>query len=203
MLLVFWQRPGLDATVFLLFGVSNDAASNALVATAVIALVVFAAGRQPRWLLLAPLALVAGIQFSLASGRSEPSVGGGSWTRVVVFAVAIALLVGAGRRVRGAIERNLVIAAGLLAPFMLLSVPSGDGAVLRDLIGGGMLVAFAVLVRDRLTPGTGGGLLLLALVEMGSLASHGATLAPGLIAGAAAVALIALSARAALAQPNA
>lgn len=203
MLLVFWQRPGLDATVFLLFGVANGAASNALLATALVAVAAFAAGRQPRWLLLAPLALVAGIQFSLASGRSEPSVGDGSWTRVAVFAISIAALVAGGRVVRGAVERNLLIAAGLLAPFMLLSVPGSDGAVARDLIGVAMLIGFAAVVRDRLTPGTGAGLLLLALAEIGSLASHGATLMPGLLAGAAAVALIAVSARGALAQPNA
>jgi hypothetical protein len=120
-----------------------------------------------------------------------------------VFAVAIAALVLTARAVRGPVERNLLIAAGLLAPFMLLSVPEPDGALARDLIGGAMMLAYAAVVRDRLTPGTGAGLLLLALAETGSLASHGGSSAPGLIAGAVAVALIALSARGALDQPSA
>src|SRR5689334_8729572 len=67
MVLLFWQRPGLDATILVVFEVSNSGASRALFAVAATAAALYALGRHPRWLLLAPLALVGGVQFAISS----------------------------------------------------------------------------------------------------------------------------------------
>ncbi len=193
MLLLFWQRPGLNATLFLLFGVSNDGASRALFAVAAVSAGLYAAGRHPRWLLLAPLALVGGVQFAISSGRGEVSVGGGSWTRFAVFLVAVAALAGAGRMAGGAVERNLVIAAAALTPFMFEAIPGRNGSVAADLIGAAMLAALVVVLRGRITLGTGLGLLVLALTVVSSLAQHGGSTIPAALFALAGAALVAVS----------
>jgi hypothetical protein len=193
MALVFWQRPGLDATYLLVFGVSNNAASNAFLATAAVAAAVYLAGRQPRWLLLAPLALVAGVQFRITTGHGQVSLGTGSWPRFLVFLAAVAVLVGLARMAGGAIERNLLIAAALLAPFTFESVPAAHGHAVRDLVGVAMLAALAVIVRDRITLGTGAGFVLLGLVEVLSLEARGTSKAPALLFALAGAGLLALS----------
>jgi hypothetical protein len=193
MLLLFWQRPGLDATIFLLFEVSNTAAARALLAVAVIAACLYAAGRHPRWLLLAPLALVGAVQFSISSGRSEVSLGGGSWTRFLVFLIAVAVLAGAGRAVGGAVERNLLVAAAALTPVMFEAVPGRAGALSADLIGAAMLAGLVVALRGRITIGTGLGLLALAGTVVSSLAAHGESKAPAVVFALGGAVLLALS----------
>jgi hypothetical protein len=193
LLLVFWQRPGLNATYLLIFGVSNNAASNAFLAAAAVAAAVYLAGRQPRWLLLAPLALVAGVQFRITTGHGQVSLGSGSWPRFLVFLAAVALLIWLGRWAGGAVERNLVIAAALLAPFTFESVPAAHGHAVRDLVGVAMLVALAVIVRNRVTLGTGAGFVLLGLVEVLSLEARGSSKVPAVLFALAGAGLLALS----------
>jgi hypothetical protein len=181
LLLLFWQRAGLDATVLLVFAVSNQAASRALFALAASAAGLYAAGRHPRWLLVAPLALVGGVQFAISSGRSEVSLGGGSWTRFLVFLAAVALLAGAGRIAGGAAERNLLIAAAVLAPFMFESVPGRGGSLTAAVIGAAMLAGLLLILRGRITIGTGLGLLALALVVVSSLTGYGGSKTPAVV----------------------
>ena len=195
--LLFWQRPGVDGTFFLVFGISNDTASDAMLASAAVFLGAFAIGRHPRWLLPLPLALVAGIELRLApGGGGEVSFGRGDWSRFAVLALAIAVLVAVARGLGGERERNLLVAAALLAPFAFLSVPlaSGGSNTARDLIGAAMLVALAVVLRRRLTPGGGFGLLVLGLLEVDSLAERGDSLVPAVLFGLAGLGLLVLSA---------
>jgi hypothetical protein len=201
LLLLFWQRPGVDATQFLLFGVSNDAGSNAMLASAAVFLGAFALGRHPRWLLPLPLVLVAGIELRLTSG-GQVSAGDGDWTRFGVLLLAIAVVVAVARGLGGARERNLMVAAALLAPFAFQSVPVSSGRNgWRDLIGAAMLAALAVLLRRRVTPGAGFGVLLLALLEVTSLAGHGDSLGPAVLFGLAGAGLLGLSVVAARTPP--
>ena len=193
MVLLFWQRPGLDATILVVFEVSNSGASRALFAVAATAAALYALGRHPRWLLLAPLALVGGVQFAISSGRSEVSLGSCSWTRFLVFLAAVAALVAAGRLAGGAVERNLLIAATALGPFMFEAVPGRNGSVSAGLIGAAMLAALAVALRGRVTIGTGLGVLALALTVVSSLASHGQSKTPAILFGLAGAALLAVS----------
>src|SRR3954452_21418496 len=181
LLLVFLQRPGLNATLLLLFAVSNDAGSRALFALAAVAAGLYAAGRHPRWLLLAPLALVGAVQFAISSGRSEVSLGGGSWTRFLVFLAAIGMLGAGGRVAGGAVERTLVLAAAVLAPFMFEAVPGRSGSLTGGLVGAAMLAGMALLVRGRVTIGTGLGMLALALTVVSSLAGYGQSRTPALL----------------------
>jgi len=193
LVLLFWQRAGIDATVLLLVAVSNQGASRALFALAAAAVAFYAAGRHPRWLLLAPLALVGGVQFAISSGRSDVSLGGGSWTRFVVFLAAIALLAGAGRAAGGAVERNLLIAATALAPFMFEAIPGRGASVSAGLIGAGMIAGLVLVLRGRITIGTGLGLLVLALVVASSLAGYGRSKTPAILFGLAGAVLLALT----------
>jgi hypothetical protein len=193
LLLLFWQRAGLDATVLLVFAVSNQGASRALFALAASAAGLYAAGRHPRWLLVAPLALVGGVQFAISSGRSDVSLGGGSWTRCLVFLAAIALLVGAGRIVGGAAERNLLVAAAALAPFMFESVPGRSGSLTAAVIGAAMLAGLLLILRRRITIGTGLGLLALALVVVSSLTGYGQSITPALVFAVAGAVLLAVT----------
>jgi hypothetical protein len=193
MALLFWQRPGLDATILVVLEVSNSGASKALFAVAAAAAGLYALGRHPRWLLLAPLALVGGVQFAISSGRSEVSLGSGSWTRFLIFLAAVAVLVAAGRVAGGAVERNLLIAATVLGPFMFEAVPGRNGSVTAGLIGAAMLAGLAAALRGRVTIGTGLGVLALALTVVSSLASHGGSKTPAILFGLAGAALIALS----------
>ena len=193
LLLLFWQRPGLNATLLLLFAVSNDVGSRALFAFAAVAVGLYAAGRHPRWLLLAPLALVGAVQFAISSGRSEVSLGGGSWTRFFVFLAAIGVLGAAGRAVGGALERNLLIAAAVLAPFMFEAVPDRSGSVTAGMIGAAMLAGMALLLRGRVTVGTGLGLLALALAVVSSLAGYGQSKTPAILFALAGAVLVGLT----------
>jgi hypothetical protein len=191
MVLLFWQRPGLDATILVVLEVSNSGASRALFAVAATSAALYALGRHPRWLLLAPLALVGGVQFAISSGRSEVSLGSGSWTRLLIFLAAVAALVAAGRVAGGAVERNLLIAATVLGPFMFEAVPGRNASLTAGLIGAAMLAGLAVALRGRVTIGTGLGLLALALTVVSSLASYGQSKTPAVLFGLAGASLLA------------
>lgn len=191
LVLLLWERAGLNATIVLFFEVSNTGASRALFALAAAAAGLYAAGRHARWLLVAPLALVGAVQFSISSGRSEVSLGGGSWMRFLVFLVAIGALAAAGRVAGGAVERNLLIAAAVLAPFMFEAVPGRDGSLTAGLIGAAMLAGLAVVLRGRMTIGTGLGLLALALAVVSSLAAQGQSKTPAVLFAVAGATLLA------------
>jgi hypothetical protein len=105
----------------------------------------------------------------------------------------VAVLVGLARMAGGAIERNLLVAAALLAPFTFESVPAAHGHAARDLVGVAMLAALAVIVRDRITLGTGAGFVLLGLVEVLSLEARGTSKAPALLFALAGAGLLGLS----------
>jgi hypothetical protein len=95
-----------------------------------------------------------------------------------------------------------MVAAALLAPFAFQSVPVSSGRNgWRDLIGAAMLAALAVLLRRRVTPGAGFGVLLLALLEVTSLAGHGDSLGPAVLFGLAGAGLLGLSVVAARTPP--
>jgi len=190
LVLLFWERAGLNATIVLFVEVSNDGASRALFALAAAACGLYAAGRHPRWLLVAALSLVAAIQFAISSGRSEVSLGGGSWTRFLVLLVATGALAGAGRLAGGAVERNLLIAAAVLAPFMFEAVPGRNGSLTAGLIGAAMLAGLVAVLRGRITVGTGTGLVALALVVVSSLAAEGRSKTPALLFALAGAALL-------------
>ena len=113
LVLLLWHHAGSGASVVFLYSFSNDVVANALLIGAGVYAAAFLLARQPRWLLAAALALVLGIELHLSAGFQVTlaSRGGGDWTRFLVTLGAVALLVAAGRLLRGEEERNLLVAA--------------------------------------------------------------------------------------------
>jgi hypothetical protein len=176
-----WTTPSVRTGAF-------DVVEPGSVGTAfLVAAVVFAAawwlGREPRWLLVVPVAVVAGVELHLASGSvTAVGGGGGSWSRFLVLLAAIGVLAGIARWAGHAEERNLLVAAALLVPAAFLSVPVGDGpSVIRDLTGVVFIAGMGLLASRCITPGIGFAILAVSALEVVSLAQHGRTVVPGLL----------------------
>ena len=193
--LLLWHSPGAGGTYFLVYGVSNHVLAKALLLAAAAFGLAYAAGRQPRWLLVAALAAVGGIEVWPSSGGqlTVASGGGGGWGRFLFTLAAIAVLVAAGRRFGGEIERNLAVAAILLSSLAFELAPAGHRNGLRDLLGIALLVVIAALVRWRLTVGMGLGIALLCLLELRSISASGDSLAPAALFALAGIGLFACS----------
>jgi hypothetical protein len=194
--LLLWHHAGAGASVVYLYSFSNDVVANALLIGAGIYAAAYLLARQPRWLLAAALALVLGIELHLSAGFQVTlaSRGGGDWTRFLVTLVAVALLVAAGRLLRGEEERNLLVAAALLMSLAYSAIPVATGQDgVRAVVGAALLVALAVAVRRELTLGMCFGLLILGSLEISALGSYGSSLAPAALFGAAGLALAWLS----------
>jgi hypothetical protein len=196
LVLLLWHHAGSGASVVYLYSFSNDVVADALLIAAGIYAAAYLLARQPRWLLAAALALVLGIELHLSAGFQVTlaSRGGGDWTRFLVTLGAVALLVAAGRVLRGEEERNLLVAAALLMPLAYSAIPVAtrqDGV--RAVVGAALLVAMAVAVRRELTVGMGFGLLILGGLEIRALGSYGSSLLPPALFGAAGLGLAWLS----------
>jgi hypothetical protein len=196
LVLLLWHHAGSGASVVFLYSFSNDVVANALLIGAGVYAAAFLLARQPRWLLAAALALVLGIELHLSAGFQVTlaSRGGGDWTRFLVTLGAVAVLVAAGRLLRGEEERNLLVAAALLMPLAYSAIPVATGQDgVRAVVGAALLVAMAVAVRRQLTVGMGFGLLVLGGLEISALGSYGSSLTPAALFGAAGLALAWLS----------
>ena len=181
LVLLLWHHAGAGASVVFLYSFSNDVVANAFLIGAGVYAAAFLLARQPRWLLAAALALVLGIELHLSAGFQ-------------VTLAAVALLVAAGRLLRGEEERNLLVAAALLMPLAYSAIPVATGQDgVRAVVGAALLVAMAAAVRRQLTLGMGFGLLVLGGLEIRALGSYGSSLAPPALFGAAGLGLAWLS----------
>ena len=115
--------------------------------------VAYALGRDARWLLVAPLALVGGIEVHLLGNGQITSFGSGSWTRFLFLLAATVALAALASRVPAAERHNLLLAAAVLVPFTFISYPSGGASVARDVIGAALLAGLTLVTWRRVTPG--------------------------------------------------
>jgi hypothetical protein len=178
---VLWTTPSVRTGDF-------DVLEPGSVGTALlVAAALFAAawwlGREPRWLFVVPVAVVAGVELHLTSGGlTAVGGGGGNWSRFLVLLAAIAALAGVARWAGHAEERNLLVAAALLVPPAFLSVPIADGpSVIRDLTGVVFIAGMGLLASRCITPGIGFAILAVSALEVVSLAQHGRSVVPGLL----------------------
>jgi len=176
--LLLWRTPGAGATVLLFYGIDNHVLAKGLLLAAAVYVAAWVASRQPRWLLVAALTAVVGVEVWPSSGGDVTisSQSSGGWGRFLFTLAAIAVLVVAGRRAGGGVERNLTVAAVLLCSLAFELAPAGHA--LRDLLGIALLAGIALMVRRRLTVGMGLGVALLCLLELRSIAASGSSLAP-------------------------
>lgn len=191
--LLLWRTPGAGATVLLFYGIDNHVLAKGLLLAAAVYVGAWVASRQPRWLLVASLAAVAGVEVWPSSGGDVTigSQSSGGWGRFLFTLAAIGLLLAAGRRIGGEVERNLTVAAILLCSLAFELAPAGHRNALRDLLGIALLAGIAVVVRRRLTVGMGLGIALLCLLELRSIAASGDSLAPVALFGLAGAGLFA------------
>jgi hypothetical protein len=152
--------------------------------------VAYALARDPRWLAIAPLAVVGGIEAHLVGGGEISTLGGGSWTRFLFLLAALAVLVAVAGRLDGGERHNLLLAAALLVPFAFVSYPSGGANRIRDLVGAALMAGLAVTTWRRLSPGIGFATVLLGVFEVVSLSRHGRGLTACVLFAVAGVALL-------------
>jgi hypothetical protein len=187
---LLWDSGIGNETGIFFFGFSRDGTGNGLIVSAVVFAVAYALARDARWLLIAPLVLVAGIEVRLLGNGEVTSFSSGSWTRFLFLLAAIAALTVLASRVPAAERHNLLLAAALLVPFTFVSYPTGGASTVRDLVGAALLAALALVTWPRLTPGIGFATVLMAMFEVGSLSEHGRSLGPAVLFAAAGVALL-------------
>jgi hypothetical protein len=187
---LMWD-PGIgNAAYVFLFRISRDGSGNALLVSAGVFAVAYALARDARWLLIAPLALVAGIELHLVS-NGDLSFGNGSWKRFLVLLAAACVLAALASRLPPPERHNLLLAAALIVPFAFISYPwNGAGNVKHDLVGAALLAGLALATWRRLTPGIGLAFVLTAAWEVFSLATHGESLVPAVIFATAGVILL-------------
>ncbi len=179
---VLWDSGIGNTSDIVFFRVSRDGIGNGLLLSAVIFGLAYVLARDSRWLLVAPLALVGGIEFHLLGSGDVSSIGGGSWTRFLVLLAAAAGLAGIATRSAPGERHNLLLAAALIVPFAFISYPSGGGSsVVRDVVGAALLAALTLVTWRRLSPGIGFATVLMALFEVASLSAHGQGLGPAVL----------------------
>jgi len=196
LILLLWRAPGIDSTELLVFRFANDVAADALLLAAAVYFVAYIFTRQPRWLLIGPVALVLGLVAHLTSGADVTLATrpGGDWTKFAVTLAAVLVLLAISRVAPRDVEQNLLVAASLLTPLVFAVVPAAGGRhAARNLVGAALLAGLAAAVGRRLTLGMGVGLLLLAGLEIASLTAYGESLAPAALFGFAGVGLFVLS----------
>jgi len=189
---LMWDSGIGNRSAILFFGFSRDGTGNGLLVAAIVFGVAYWLARDARWLLIAPLALVAGIELHLLGGGDISPIGGGSWTRFLVLLGASGTLAALAGRTAPAERHNLLLAAALIVPFAFISYPSGGESVLRDVVGAALLAALALVTWRRMSPGIGFATVLLAGFEVASLSEHGTGLGPAALFAAAGVALLLL-----------
>ena len=187
---LLWDSGIGNASAILFFGFSRDGTGNGLLASAAVFAVAYALGRDARWLLVAPLALVGGIEVHLLGNGQITSFGSGSWTRFLFLLAATAALAALASRVPAAERHNLLLAAAVLVPFTFISYPSGGASVARDVIGAALLAGLTLVTWRRVTPGIGVATVLMATFEVASVSAHGRSLGPAVLFAAAGVALL-------------
>jgi hypothetical protein len=178
---VMWD-PGIGNAIYVsLFRVSRDGSGNALLVSAGVFAVAYVLARDARWLLIAPLALVGGIELHLVS-NGQLSIGNGSWKRFFVLLAAACVLAALASRLPPAERHNLLLAAALLVPFAFLSYPwNRAGNVKHDLVGAALLAGLTLATWRRMTPGIAFAIVLTAAYEVFSLATHGDSLVPAVL----------------------
>jgi hypothetical protein len=187
---LLWDSGIGNSSFLYVLRISRDGTGNGLLISAAVFLVAYALARDPRWLAIAPLALVGGIEAHLVGGGEISTLGGGSWTRFLLLLVAIAVLVAIAGRLDAGERHNLLLAAALLVPFAFVSYPSGGASVARDLVGVALMAGLAVATWSRLSPGIGAATVLLGVFEVASLSRHGRGLTACLLFALAGAALL-------------
>jgi hypothetical protein len=178
---VLWTTPSVRTGDFDV--VDPGSVGTALLVAAVLFATAWWLGREPRWLFVVPVAVVAGVELHLTSGSlTTVGGGGGNWSRFLVLLAAVAALAGVARWAGHAEERNLLVAAALLVPPAFLLVPIADGpSVIRDLTGVVFIAGMGLLASRCITPGIGFAILAVSALEVVSLAQHGRSVVPGLL----------------------
>jgi hypothetical protein len=188
---VLWDSGIGNSSDIIYFRVSRDGIGNGLLLSAAVFGVAYLLARDARWLLVAPIALVGGIEFHLLGSGDVSSLGDGSWPRFLVLLAASAGLAVTATRSAPAERHNLLLAAALIVPFAFVSYPSGgDASVRRDLVGAALLAGLTMVTWRRLSPGIGFATVLMALFEVSSLSAHGQGLGPALVFAIAGAALL-------------
>jgi hypothetical protein len=187
---LLWDSGIGNTSVILIFGFSRDGTGNGLLTSAAVFAVAYALARDARWLLIAPLALVGGIEVHLLDNGEITSFGNGSWTRFLFLLSATAVLTGLASRMPAAERHNLLLAAAVIVPFAFISYPSGGASIARDVIGAALLSALTLVTWQRVTPGIGVATVLMATFEVASLSVHGRSLGPAVVFAAAGAALL-------------
>jgi hypothetical protein len=187
---LLWNSGIDNAGYVFLFRISRDGSGNALLVSAGVFAVAYALARDARWLLIAPLALVGGIELHLVS-NGDLSFGNGSWTRFLVLLAAACALAALASRLPPAERHKLLLAAALLVPFAFISYPwNGAASVKHDLVGAALLAGLTLATWRRMTPGIAFAIVLTAAYEVFSLAAHGESLVPAVVFAAAGVILL-------------
>jgi hypothetical protein len=187
---LLWDSGIGNTSSVLIFGFSRDGAGNGLLVSAVVFAVAYALARDARWLLIAPLALVGGIEVHLLGSGAITSFGNGSWKRFVFLLAATAALTALASRVPAAERHNLLLAAAVIVPFTFISYPSGGSSIARDVIGAALLAGLTLVTWQRVTPGIGVATVLMAGFEVASLSEHGRSIGPAVLFAAVGVALL-------------
>src|SRR5262249_36244852 len=117
---LMWDSGIANTSVVLFFPISRDGIGNGLVVASGVFAAAYVLAREARWLLVAPLALVAGIEAHLLGSGQISSIGGGSWTRFLFLLAASTVLTSAAGRAPGSERHNLLVAAALIVPFAFL-----------------------------------------------------------------------------------
>ncbi|MDX6546444.1 MAG: hypothetical protein QOG02_2218 [Gaiellales bacterium] len=187
---LLWDSGIANSSFLYVFRISRDGTGNGLLISAAVFVVAYALARDPRWLAIAPLAVVGGIEAHLVGGGEISTLGGGSWTRFLFLLAALAVLVAVAGRLDGGERHNLLLAAALLVPFAFVSYPSGGANRIRDLVGAALMAGLAVTTWRRLSPGIGFATVLLGVFEVVSLSRHGRGLTACVLFAVAGVALL-------------
>jgi hypothetical protein len=189
---LLWDAGIGNSSFVYLFRISRDGTANGLLISAAVFLIAYALARDPRWLAIAPLAVVGGIEAHLVGGGEISTLGGGSWTRFLFLLVAIAVLVAVAGRLDTGERHNLLLAAALLVPFAFVSYPTTGASLIRDLVGAALMAGLAITTWPKLSPGIGFATLLMGLFEVASLSRHGRGLTACVLFALAGAALLVL-----------
>jgi hypothetical protein len=187
---LMWDSGIGNSSTLLFFPVSRDGIGNGLLVSSAVFAAAYVLAREARWLLIAPLALVTGIELHLLGGGDVSSFGNGSWTRFLFLLAAVAVLVAVADRLAPAERHNLLLAAALIVPVAFLSYPSDGASVVRDVLGAALLGGLALVTWRRMSPGIGVATVLMSSVEVSSLSKHGHPVGPAVLFGVVGVALL-------------
>jgi hypothetical protein len=134
----------------------RDAASDGLIAAAVLYAVAYVLTREPRWVLVVALALGFGADLQSAAPIPIFGTSSGSWTPALILcgAAAVAVVAALGWRTAASEQQNLLVAAAImLAAASEARTFGGSADAVRDLFLLAILAAEVAIAWWRTTPG--------------------------------------------------